>query len=130
MERPNGHKTERTLHGSAKQSAALAPVLLTAVYPLAVFREITGLDAWALRQARRNGLRVVKVGRRHFVRAQTLTPFWRKLESKQADKARNLARHNRGFQRRTRLKFFRCDRDCRLANQSVQSPFISLRFSG
>ena len=123
-------KTERRPRNAPAQSAALAPVLLGATYPLPLFKAITGLDNWALRQARRNGLRVVKVGRRHFVRARTLTPFWRPLESKQADKARNLARRNRGFQRRTRLKCFRCDRDCRLANQSVQSPFISLRFSG
>lgn len=42
-------------------------ILADAVYALADFRRRTGLGAWALRQARRNGLRVRKCGGRSFV---------------------------------------------------------------
>ena len=85
MESNTRHKSERRGSSGAAQSASLAPVLLGATYPLPLFKSITGLDNWALRQARRNGLRVVKVGRRHFVRAQTLTPFWQRSQTARAD---------------------------------------------
>ncbi len=44
-------------------------------YPLPLFRAATGLSAWAMRKARRNGLRIVKVGRRHFVRGSDWDRF-------------------------------------------------------
>jgi hypothetical protein len=69
------HKAERRRRDAAAQSATLAPVLLAAVYPLAVFKAITGLDNWALRKARRSGLQVRKVGRRHFVRGSDFDSF-------------------------------------------------------
>lgn len=36
-------------------------------YPLPLFQRLSGLGTWGIRQARRDGLRVVKVGRRKFV---------------------------------------------------------------
>ena len=53
---------------AAERVQSLAPIVFAAVYPLPLFRRMTGLSAWAMRQCRRNGLRVVKVGRRHFIR--------------------------------------------------------------
>lgn len=38
------------------------------IYPLPVFKKLTGLADWALRTARRSGLRMVQVGNRRFVR--------------------------------------------------------------
>ena len=41
--------TESRRQSATEQSASLAPVLLAAVYPLDVFKAITGLNNWALR---------------------------------------------------------------------------------
>lgn len=46
----------------------LGPIAANACYPLPVFRALTGLSKSAVRQARRNGLLVRKVGRREYVR--------------------------------------------------------------
>ena len=53
---------------TARIQCALAPLSSTEIYPLEIFKRRSGLDAWALRQARRNGLRVLTIGRRRFVR--------------------------------------------------------------
>lgn len=66
METTAHHAHDRPKAARAVQ-AALAPLSVHEVYPLEVFKQRSGLDAWALRQARRNGLRVVTIGRRRFV---------------------------------------------------------------
>ncbi|HEY2838258.1 MAG TPA: hypothetical protein VGJ26_03870 [Pirellulales bacterium] len=44
-------------------------------YPLAVFQRITGLSVFAMRRARRNGLKIRTVGRRKFVHADDWHQF-------------------------------------------------------
>ena len=51
-----------------KSREPLAAVSVHEIYPLEIFKARTGLAGWAMRMAQRNGLRVVKVGRRQFVR--------------------------------------------------------------
>jgi hypothetical protein len=60
----------------------LGEIRADAVYPLEVFRQRTGLDTWATRQARRAGLRVRRVGRRGFILG---TDFIQYLESLTAE---------------------------------------------
>jgi hypothetical protein len=38
------------------------------IYPLGGFMKTAGMSTWAMREARRRGLRVCKIGRRKFVR--------------------------------------------------------------
>src|SRR5689334_7328986 len=47
-----------------KSSSTLGPIYSGAVYPLDVFRPLNGIDAWALRTARRNSLKIRRCGRR------------------------------------------------------------------
>ena len=56
------------VQATERPSAALAPVSSAETYPLADFKRRTGLGDWGMRQARKNGLRVAKVGKRRFVR--------------------------------------------------------------
>ncbi len=63
----------------------LGPVSLGQVYPLKVFRALTGLGGWALRKAQRDGLRVVTVGRCKFVRGDDFHEFLNRAESTQTD---------------------------------------------
>lgn len=69
--------TEKTMTASAR----FAPVDSNCAYPLELFRQITGLDSWALRMARRNGLRVVTVGRRKFVKGSDFIAYLDNLSS-------------------------------------------------
>ena len=46
----------------------LGPISATEVYPLPLFMRLTGLSNWAMRQARRNGLKLKTAGRRKYVR--------------------------------------------------------------
>jgi hypothetical protein len=55
--------------------SAMAPLSVHEVYPLEIFKRRSGLDDWALRQARRNGLRVLTVGRRRFVRGSDFAVY-------------------------------------------------------
>ena len=54
---------------STAQRAAtdLGEISVGSTYPLPLFQRLTGLSVWALRQARRRGLRMKVVGRRKFV---------------------------------------------------------------
>lgn len=47
----------------------------TKVYPLATFKRIVGYGDWAMRQARRDGLRVIYRGNRAFVRGADFDAF-------------------------------------------------------
>jgi hypothetical protein len=55
---------------SNEKTADLAAVARDRVYPLPLFQQITGLSAWALRSARRGGLKMKTVGRRKYVRGE------------------------------------------------------------
>jgi len=59
--------------------SGLAALSVDEIYPLPVFEQRTGLDAWALRMARRNGLVVTTVGRRKFVTGQAFADYLKKL---------------------------------------------------
>jgi hypothetical protein len=63
---------------------ALAPLSSSEIYPLEVFKRRSGLDAWALRQARRNGLRVLTIGRRKFVRGSDFADYLEKVATEPA----------------------------------------------
>jgi hypothetical protein len=83
-------KEETSADSSARLAAKaslLAPIARDEVYPLPIFRQRTGLSAWAMRSARRAGLRVVPVGKRFFVTGQDWFEFVTKTggESRQAD---------------------------------------------
>jgi hypothetical protein len=62
-----------------KPTPAFAPIDAFAIYPLELFKGMTGLDVAAMREARRNGLKVHKVGRRHFVRGEDFHDYLDKL---------------------------------------------------
>lgn len=55
----------------------LGPVSIHEIYPLEVFKQLTGLAGAALRTARRApcGLRVLKVGRRRFIRGSDFAAY-------------------------------------------------------
>jgi hypothetical protein len=61
-----------------RATTTLGEIRGDSVYPLEVFRQRTGLDTWAMRQARRAGLKVRRVGRRAFIIG---ADFLRYLES-------------------------------------------------
>jgi len=63
----------------------LGPIVADHVYPLKVFRSLTGLGGWALRKAQRDGLRVVTVGRCKFVRGADFMTYLASVESTQTD---------------------------------------------
>ena len=54
------------------------------VYPLAEFERITGLKRHAMRQARKQGLRVCRLGNRAYVRGEDFSEF---LHSKTVQQA-------------------------------------------
>lgn len=58
-------KTDAKQRPDANKS--LAPIRGDEVYPLEIFRQRTGLDSWAMRSARKAGLRTRQVGRRKFI---------------------------------------------------------------
>jgi hypothetical protein len=68
----------------AKGPSNLGPVYSAAVYPLDVFRSLTGLDAWALRTARRNGLKIRRCGRRGYVIGDEWISYLRSLDQDKA----------------------------------------------
>lgn len=47
-----------------------------AVYRLDAFGELTGLGPWAIRQAKKDGLRVFYIGRRGFIRGADAMEFF------------------------------------------------------
>lgn len=57
-----------------------------AAYPLANFQRITGLGAKAVRQARRKGLRVIRVGRRSFIQGADWLDYLEALANAATDK--------------------------------------------
>ncbi len=67
--------TKANTTAKASLNANLGAVSTSEVYPLEVFKRLTGLDTWAIRRARRDGLRVVKVGRRQYVRGSSFAEF-------------------------------------------------------
>lgn len=49
------------------EQIALAPICSDQSFPLATFKRMTGLNDWALKTARRKGLKVRTVGNRRYV---------------------------------------------------------------
>jgi hypothetical protein len=52
---------------AVKELPTLGEIRGDVVYPLPVFQRLSGLSAWALRQARKRGLRFRIVGRRKYI---------------------------------------------------------------
>jgi hypothetical protein len=50
-------------------------------YDLQTFKRTAGLSDWAMRQARRNGLRLRKVGRKVFVRGSDWDAYLQSVEA-------------------------------------------------
>ena len=71
---------------SQERSSPLQGVIeATATYSLPVFQSITQLGDSAMRQARRKGLAVRKVGRRSFVYGQDFNDFLRSTGGNKAE---------------------------------------------
>jgi len=45
------------------------------LYSLDEFKQVSGMGNWALRQARKEGLKMLKIGNRKFVKGQTFIDF-------------------------------------------------------
>ena len=60
-----------------KTRAALAPISRNEIYPLEVFQKRAGMNSWAMRMARKQGLKIRQVGRRRYVLGED---FYRYLE--------------------------------------------------
>lgn len=61
----------------------MQPILPDALYPLRVFTAITGLGEYALRTARRNGMKIHRMGGRSFVFGADFIRFLRKQGGEQ-----------------------------------------------
>lgn len=66
--------TEALAAATAKK-LGLGPISATEVYPLAVFSQLTGMNRYAIRNARRRGLVVKKIGVRSFVSGKSWLDF-------------------------------------------------------
>lgn len=53
----------------------LAPIVSGVIYPLDCFQRSVGFGRFAMRQARRKGLRIIRVGGRAFVRGSDFLAF-------------------------------------------------------
>lgn len=62
-------------------SDTLKPIEDTSVYPMAAFMRYVGWGRHALKQARQQGLRVVKVSGRCFVRGRDFSEFLATMKS-------------------------------------------------
>jgi hypothetical protein len=51
-----------------RETKGMGEISTEKVYPLPLFMRLTGLSDWAMRQARRRGLKLRTCGRRKFVR--------------------------------------------------------------
>jgi hypothetical protein len=71
---------ERAKKRLAKRLETLGAISVDATYPLEVFKPLSGLNDWALRQARRAGLRVLTLGRCRFVRGCDFHEFLANVE--------------------------------------------------
>jgi len=65
---------------TATKTHHLSSVRIDEIYPLSVFYRITGLGRHALRQARRKGLKVCRIGGRAYVRGDDFNAFLSSLE--------------------------------------------------
>jgi hypothetical protein len=54
----------------------LAPIAANEIYPLAVFKRRTGLESASLREMRRNGFVMRRIGRRSFVRGSDFLSWY------------------------------------------------------
>ena len=70
----------KTVTEKLKALEALGPIVRDACYPLPVFKALTGLDAWALRQAVRAGLKIIPVGRRRYIMGADWLAYVEKVE--------------------------------------------------
>lgn len=59
--------------------STLAEIRPDSLYPLPLFKTMAGLGDWAMREARRRGLVVKKVGRRHFVKGSDWITYTEKV---------------------------------------------------
>jgi len=62
-----------------------APIRDGEAWPLRLFQQATGLSADALRRARRRGLRIVRIGRRKFVLAESWLEYLRTEQERQSE---------------------------------------------
>lgn len=63
-----------------KSSPSLGAIAADQSYPLPTFMRLTGLSLWAMRQARRKGLKLRTVGRRKFVLGSDWLKYLEQLE--------------------------------------------------
>jgi hypothetical protein len=70
----------RTAAASTANGSQLGPILADAVYPIGVFCRLAGINKWALREAKRRGLKVKKIGVRAFVSGRDFLEFVNKID--------------------------------------------------
>ena len=63
------------------EQPTLGAISTAETYPLPIFRRLTGLSDWAMRQAKRRGLKIKTVGRRKYVRGSDWETYLSGLES-------------------------------------------------
>jgi hypothetical protein len=62
------------------KDTALGAIQSDSVYPLPVFKKKVGLDAWSLREAKKRGLKIRKIGRRRFIVGSDFIEYLRSLK--------------------------------------------------
>lgn len=58
------------------------------LYALEEFKKVSGMKSWALRKARKSGLKMLKIGNRKYVKGQAFIDF---IESQNAPKVSETA---------------------------------------
>lgn len=58
------------------------------LYALEEFKKVSGMKSWALRQARKSGLKMLKIGNRKYVKGQSFIDF---IEAQNAPKVSETA---------------------------------------
>lgn len=68
MSQTTSHKNKQ----KSKRGYSIEPQTL---YALEEFKQVSGMGSWALRQARKAGLKMLKIGNRKFVKGQAFIDF-------------------------------------------------------
>jgi len=62
-------------------SERLGVISTNELYPIQLFKNLTGLSDWAFKRAQRRGLKVRRVGRRRYIRGEDWAAFLSTIEA-------------------------------------------------
>ena len=68
-------KCEDDLVAKRASEEGLGPVQADCIYPMKLFKQLTGLQDYSIRQVRRRGMRVLKCGKHNFVLGSDFIEF-------------------------------------------------------